>query len=313
MLDLKAFSDKVSEIVNEVSKSVVAVFTVRYGYDIFFNPIAVKGAGSGFIISPDGLIITNNHVITGFDRIIVVTPDGKKYEGLVVAKAPWKDLALVRIHASNLKPLKLGNSDKVRIGEIVFAIGNPLGLWAGPTITMGVVSAVGRSIEVSKGFVLEDLIQTDAAINPGNSGGPLVNVEGEAIGITTAIIPYAQGIGFAIPINEVKDFINMVMKYGRAVRAWIGIYGTNITPEIAKAYDLPVEEGVMIIKVTPGGPAERSGLKEADIIVEVDGVKIKSLKDLRKTLEKAIDKGYVTLEIIRGWRSFKVEVPLAIE
>ncbi len=165
VLDLKAFSNRISEIVEQVSKSVVAIFTVKYGYDAFLNPIAVRGAGSGFIISPEGLIITNNHVIAGSSQIIVVTPEGRKYNGVVLARAPWKDLALIKIPETNLQPIKLGDPDKVKVGEIVFAIGNPLGLWSGPTITMGVVSATNRTIKVTEELVLEDLIQTDAAIN----------------------------------------------------------------------------------------------------------------------------------------------------
>ena len=187
----------------------------------------------------------------------------------------------------------------------------PLGL-PGPTVTMGVISAIGRTI-VSENIVLEDLIQTDAAINPGNSGGPLINVSGEVIGIATAVIPYAQGIGFAIPVNTLKRFIVIVKKYGRPLRAWIGVYVTQVTPDMASAYSLPISEGVIVVRVAPGTPAHRYGLRVGDIIVRANKRDVKRVRDLKEEIENSIDRGYVRLSIVRGNRYFDIDVPLIIE
>lgn len=308
---LDDLSSEISKVISKSVKSVVALFTVSYAYDFMLNPIPVRGAGSGFAISKN-LIVTNNHVVSGSSKISVITADGTRTNGEVVSTAPWKDLALVSVE-EDLEPIQLGGSSSIKIGEIVFAVGNPLGLWSGPTVTMGVVSAVGRTIAAKPELILEDLIQTDAAINPGNSGGPLINIKGEAVGITTAIIPFAQGIGFAIPIDDVKVFLDHIRRYGKAIRAWIGVYVTDITPELARTYRLPVSNGVIIINVLRGSPAEEVGLRQSDIIVEVDGNEIKSSKDLRKAAEKAIEKGHIKVKVIRGYREFYLEVPLIIE
>jgi len=309
---LRELSKEVSDVISNVIKSVVAVFTVAYAYDLLLNPVPVRGAGSGFAVGND-VIVTNNHVISGSKDITVVSYNGDKARGYVISSAPWKDLALIAVDGVSLDAIKLGESSNVKVGEIVFAVGNPLGLWGGPTVTMGVVSAVGRTVSVNPELVLEDLIQTDAAINPGNSGGPLVNVRGEAIGITTAIVPYAQGIGFAIPIDEVKTFLESIRKYGKAVRAWIGVYVTDVTPELVKAYKLPVANGVIVLRVLRGSPADEVGLMPSDIIVEVDGRVIKSSKDLRKAAELGIEKGYVRAKVVRGDSEFYVNIPLLIE
>lgn len=308
---LDELSSEISKVISKSIKSVVALFTVSYAYDFMLNPVPVRGAGSGFAVSKN-LIVTNNHVVSGSSKISVVTADGTRANGEVVSTAPWKDLALVSVD-EDLEPIQLGDSSSIKIGEIVFAVGNPLGLWSGPTVTMGVVSAVGRTIAAKPELILEDLIQTDAAINPGNSGGPLINIKGEAIGITTAIIPFAQGIGFAIPIDDVKVFLDHIRRYGKAIRAWIGVYVTDITPELARTYRLPVSSGVIIINVLRGSPADEVGLRQSDIIVEVDGSEIKSSKDLRKAAERAIERGYIKVKVIRGYRELHLEVPLIIE
>ncbi|MEM1600776.1 MAG: trypsin-like peptidase domain-containing protein [Sulfolobales archaeon] len=308
---LDELSGEISKVISKSIKSVVALFTVSYAYDFMLNPVPVRGAGSGFAVSKN-LIVTNNHVVSGSSKISVVTADGTRANGEVVSTAPWKDLALVSVD-EDLEPIQLGDSSSIKIGEIVFAVGNPLGLWSGPTVTMGVVSAVGRTIAAKPELILEDLIQTDAAINPGNSGGPLINIKGEGIGITTAIIPFAQGIGFAIPIDDVKVFLDHIRRYGKAIRAWIGVYVTDVTPELARTYRLPVSNGVIIINVLRGSPADEVGLRQSDIIVEVDGSEIKSSKDLRKAAERAIERGYIKVKVIRGYRELHLEVPLIIE
>ncbi len=310
-MELREFSESVSLMIEEVSRSVVTIFTVTPKLDYFLGVRPVEGVGSGFVISGGGLILTNSHVVRGATGIKVLLPEGGNYLAEVIAADPYKDLALLRVGGASVKPLKLGDSDKLRVGELVFAIGSPLGL-PGPTVTMGVVSAVGRTI-TGRNITLEDMIQTDAAINPGNSGGPLVNSRGEVVGVTTAIIPYAQGIGFAIPVNTAKRFVDMVRKYGRPVRAWIGVYVAQVTKELAATYGLPVSEGLVVAKVVPGTPAEEVGIKVGDIIVKANEVKLRRTKELREVIEDSIGKGYVRLEIIRGSYLMEVEVPIAVE
>jgi S1-C subfamily serine protease len=207
--------------------------------------------------------------------------------------------------------MKLGDSNRIEVGEIVLAIGSPLGLLEN-SVTMGVVSAVGRTLTTQE-IILEDVIQTDAAINPGNSGGPLVNLNGEAIGVTTAIIPFAQGIGFAIPINAVKRFIEMVSKYGRPLRAWIGVYVAPLNPTMAALYKIPVNEGLLVIRVVPGSPADRRGIVEGDIIVSANGRSVRRTSELREAIEESIDKGSVTLQVQRGRKTFEVDVEIIVE
>ena len=310
-MDLKDLSHRIADIIEDVRESVVTISTVKLGLDELFGITPVKGVGSGFVIHNKGYIVTNSHVVRNASRVMVVLPDGESIEGRVLASDPQKDLALLKIDIEGLKQLALGDSDKVRVGELVFAIGSPLGL-PGSTVTMGIVSAVNRTI-VGENIILEDLIQTDAAINPGNSGGPLVNVDGEAIGVTTAIIPYAQGIGFAIPINTVKRFLDIIAKYGRPVMVWIGVYVAPINRQTAVMYGLPVEEGLVVVDVVRGGQAYSVGIRRGDIIVKANNKKVVSARDLRSAVEESIDRGYVRLDVVRGDRVYTLEVPIAIE
>lgn len=306
---LQRFSDDLARIVDGVKESVVTIVTEIPQMLSLFGYQAVTGYGSGFVVAP-GYIATNAHVVRDAARVAVLYYDGVSEEAEVVAADPYRDLALLKVDRA-VKPLPLGDSDSVRVGEIVLAIGSPLGL-PGPSVTLGVVSAVGRTI-VGENIVLEDLIQTDAAINPGNSGGPLVNVRGEVVGVTTAIIPYAQGIGFAIPINTVKRFIEMLKRFGRPVRAWIGVFVAPVNPRMAYAVGSPVSEGVVVVRVAPGSPAHVAGIREGDIIIKAGGKPVKSVRDLRLAIEDSIDKGYVELEVVRKRTRFVVEVPIAVE
>jgi len=308
-MDLRDLSREIASIVKKVKQSVVTISTVIPHPMSFLGYEPVKGYGSGFIIAP-GYVVTNAHVVSGASRVYVIFSDGYASEAELLAVDPHRDLALLQTVEHGV-PIKLGDSDKLEVGEIVLAIGSPLGLLEN-SVTMGVVSAVGRSIS-SREILLEDLIQTDAAINPGNSGGPLINLEGEAIGVTTAIIPFAQGIGFAIPINTVKRFIEMIRKYGRALRAWIGIYVMPLNPTISALYRIPVQEGLLIVRIIPSSPAERSGLLEGDIILSVEGKPARKVGDLRKAIEENIDKGYVELEVVRGASRFRVRTRILVE
>jgi S1-C subfamily serine protease len=307
---LGRLSGEISSLVEKAWDSVASVITTGVRVDTFLSLIPVRGVGSAFTISRDGYLITNNHVVSEVESIEVFL-GGRRLDGRLVARSPSHDVALLRVPEADLKPLKLGDSDSIKIGELVLAIGSPLGL-PGPNISLGVVSAVGRTIE-SEGFILEDLIQTDAAINPGNSGGPLLNMRGEVIGMTTAMIPYAQGIGFAIPINTIKRFIDMVSRYGRALRPWIGVITMPLGEHIARYLSLGTSEGLLVVRVLRGSPAHLHGIREGDIIIEAQGHPVRKVGDLRKILEESIEKGVVRLRIMRDYKDFSLEVPMAVE
>jgi len=239
---------KVLDILEETSKSVVNISIVKHVQHMFFQAVPVAGMGSGTIIDERGYVLTNNHVVGGAEKITVTLWNGEVMEGKIVGSCNVHDTAGVRVKRENLTVAKLGDSDSLRVGQRVYAIGNPFGLTGGPTVTSGVISALNRNIEAQRGL-LENLVQTDAAINPGNSGGPLVDLEGKVIAINTAIIPYAQGIGFAIPINSAKSCTVEVIKTGVSVRPWLGIIGLSLTEDIARYYDLGVDGGVLVTKV----------------------------------------------------------------
>ncbi|RMF87199.1 MAG: DegQ family serine endoprotease [Nitrospinota bacterium] len=238
------------------------------------------GQGSGFIISPDGYILTNNHVVGDADRITVGLADGRKFQARIVGTDPKSDVAVIKIDGENLPVLPLGDSDALEVGEWVIAIGNPFGLKH--TITVGVVSAKGRSTVGITDY--EDFIQTDAAINPGNSGGPLINLRGEAVGINTAIFSRSggyMGIGFAIPINRAKVIEKQLIQTGRVVRGYLGVSIQALTPELARSFGLETTEGVLITEVTRGSPAEKAGLRPGDVILAFHGKAVKDVGQFR--------------------------------
>jgi serine protease Do len=264
----------------------------------FFNtpgsPRETKSLGSGFIISNDGYIFTNNHVIKNATEIKVTLHNEKTYTARVIGSDPKTDLALIKIDAGGSLPtVDLGDSDSLKVGEWVLAIGNPFGLEE--TVTAGIVSAKGRVIGAG---AYDDFIQTDASINPGNSGGPLFNVRGEVIGINTAIINRGQGIGFAIPINMAKDLYPQLKK-GKVIRGWLGVVIQEITPELAKSLDLPDTKGVLITEVMASSPAERAGLKRGDVIIEFNGKRIKKSKELPATVAMTPVGSRVNIKVIR--------------
>ncbi len=239
-----------------------------------------RSLGSGFIIDAEGHIITNNHVVEGADEVIVRLSDEREFQAEVLGRDPKTDLALVKIKSSeNLPYLELGDSADLRIGDWVVAIGNPFGLEH--TVTAGILSARGRSIGAGP---YDDFLQTDASINPGNSGGPLLNLNGDVVGINTAIVAGGQGIGFAIPVNMAKGIVNQLKDKGKVVRGWLGVMIQKITPELAKSFDLKDEKGALVADVTAGGPAEKAGIKRGDVIVRFDGRDIKEWSELPLTV-----------------------------
>ena len=237
-----------------------------------------KGLGSGFIVSKDGYIVTNNHVISKAEDIQVVLFDGSRYTAEIVGQDPKTDLAVLKIEPEKeLRPVVFGNSDKLRIGDWVMAIGNPFGL--GYTVTVGIVSAKGRSLGLG---AYDDFIQTDASLNPGNSGGPLFNLGGQVVGVNTAIAARGQGIGFSIPSEMAKGIISQLMAKGKVTRGWLGVMIQPITQEIAESMGHESTDGALISDISPGSPAEKAGLRRGDVVVEFDGETIKEFTSLSK-------------------------------
>ncbi len=281
-------SSAIIDSANKVSGSVVSITQKSTVQNIFGQVYQSEAAGTGFIITSDGLILTNKHVVSDANSTYtVVMTDGKIYDAKVQSTDPYNDLAVIKIEARNLPVVELGDSDQLQVGQWVVAVGNALGKFQN-TVTSGVVSAKGRSIQASDSNSgqnsenLSNLLQTDTAINPGNSGGPLVNLKGQVIGINTAVASNAQGIGFAIPINAAKSAIESIKKSGKIIRPYLGVRYVQLTPDISKQNNLSVEQGALIARgssladfaVVPGSPADRAGIVENDIITEVNGEKI---------------------------------------
>ena len=259
-----------------------------------------QGSGSGFVITPDGFVLTNSHVVHGADRIEVALADGRRPDAHLVGDDPDTDLAVVRVYAPQLHPVRLGDSKTTRVGQVAIAIGNPYGFQC--TVTAGVVSALGRSFRANTGRLIDDIIQTDAALNPGNSGGPLVNSRGEVIGVNTAVILPAQGICFAIGIDTAKFVAGWLIKDGKIRRSHIGVGGQNVPlhRRLVRHHQLPVNSGVLVISVSPGSPAARAGLREGDVMLEFNGHPIPSIDALHKLLTGEQIGVESQLTVIRG-------------
>jgi len=299
----------VLEVLDKVSRSVVNVSTVKLLHHVFYRAVPVKGMGSGTIINPEGQILTNNHVVAGAEKIGVTLTDGRVLEGRVIGTCSTHDMAIVKVKEEKLPAAKLGDSDKLRVGQRVFAIGNPFGLAGGPTVTSGVISALNRSIESPRG-VIENLVQTDAAINPGNSGGPLVDMQGKVVAINTAIIPFAHGIGFAIPINSAKKCTNEIIAHGSMIRPWLGVSGLTVTREVASYHGLPIDRGVLVTRVIQGSPADNAGIVPGDMILEFAGKPTSNIEELVEEIQKRKAGEKVKILILRNSRRWIVEAVL---
>jgi serine protease Do len=273
------------EVVEKVSKGVVNINTVRLLHDYYYQIHPVQGMGSGVIFDPRGYVLTNNHVIEGAQKIAVTLSSSEVLKGKRMGACVSDDIAIVKVDAKDLPSIELGNSDELRVGQTVFAIGNPFGLQGAPTVTKGVISAVKRSIRSERG-VIEDLVQTDASINPGNSGGPLVDVKGRVVAINTAIVPFAQGIGFAIPVNHAKRCASEIIEHGKVMRPWLGVSGLTITGEVASYYNLPVDTGAIVSEVWGDSPAEAAGMQKGDIIIGFGDNAINGVEDLVKEVQR---------------------------
>ena len=298
MTALSALESQITEAVEKLSESVVSIDSVRVAREFGHGFIPVEGKGSGVIIDPKGYVITNNHVIDGAARVQVHLKDGRSFIGEVVGADSATDVAVIKVDANNLPAASLGDSEKLKVGQIALAIGNSLGLEGGPTVSMGVISALRRPLPGAD-FIFEGLIQTDTAINPGNSGGPLADLNGSVIGINTAMVPFAQGVGFAIPVNTVKWVANQIFEKGRVVRPWLGIVGTSLNKALARRYDLPGDSGVLVFEVDPRGPAYEAGLRVGDIIVQIGSHEIGQMKDVLSALSKLRINDEVEVSLLR--------------
>lgn len=272
---LDAFSRVVVHVAEKLRPAVVHLSTGRGRRE---------GSGSGILFTPDGFLLTNHHVVGGHDRVRVRTGDGAELEGAVVGQDPWTDLAVVQAQGSKLPHAEFGDSSRLRVGQLVVAIGSPFGFDS--TVTAGVISAVGRTLRSITGHLVDNVIQTDAALNPGNSGGPLVDGRGRVIGINTAVIRPAQGLCFAIPINMARDILPQLLQHGRVVRGYFGIHVRTVPlpRHLARQFDLTQDKGVEVVAVEENGPADQAGIQEEDILVGLAEKPVTSLDDLHKLL-----------------------------
>jgi serine protease Do len=268
-----------------------------------------QGLGSGVIVAADGYILTNNHVIDGANEIRVFTSDKRELKARVIGADPKTDIAVVKVEAKNLPTLPFADSSQAQVGDIVLAIGNPFGV--GQTVTMGIISATGRGNLGIEDY--EDFIQTDAAINPGNSGGALINASGQLIGVNTAILSRAggnQGVGFAVPANLARTVMNQLLKDGKVVRGYLGVLIQPVTPEIAKAFNLPDARGALVGEVTPDGPAARAGLAQGDVIIELNGVRVDDNRELRLKIGQLAPGSAIRLKLIRDGNPREINITL---
>lgn len=299
-----------------------------YGYSSPHKEFKQQGLGSGVIIenaSGSAYVLTNDHVVSGADEILVTLPDKREFKGKIVGADPASDIAVVKLDikkGEKIPQTALGDSGKLKVGQWAIAIGNPFGyaltldkgkVAAQPTVTVGVISALGRTIRIQD-KIYEDLIQTDAAINPGNSGGPLVNIKGEVIGINTAIYSPAGGsigIGFAIPINKAKDIVSQLLKEGKVARGFLGVGLDDLEEKVAKHLGLPNTNGAMVSSVEPGSPAEKSGIKDGDVILEINGAPVKNSAELALSIKKLKPGTKIKLTLWRQMKKAAVNAVLA--
>lgn len=305
---LDAYSRTVIAAAEKVSPSVVYIEVLQPVRSRRGNGQEPRGSGSGFIFTPDGFILTNSHVVHGAIRIEVTVSDGRKYEAVLIGDDMDTDLAVIRINAPNLVPAHLGEAQKIRVGQLVLAIGNPYGFQY--SVTAGVVSALGRSLRAQSGRLMDNVIQTDAALNPGNSGGPLVNSRGEVIGVNTAMVRPAQGISFATSIDTAKFVASRLIRDGRVSRSYIGLAGQNVPlpRRIVRHYNLSVDSGILVVSFENYSPARNGGLREGDIIIGLNNEPTAGIDDLHKLLTEERIGQKSAFQIIRGTQMLSLDV-----
>jgi S1-C subfamily serine protease len=301
---MDAFSNIVVGAVSTIKNAVVKI-------DIFKrqnNKFVAAGSGSGFIFSSDGFIFTNSHVVKGADKIKVSLLDGTEEEAYLIGDDPDTDIAVIKIYASGYSIARLGNSEDLKIGQLVIAIGNPYGYQH--TVTTGVVSALGRTLRTTSGRLVDNVIQSDAALNPGNSGGPMVNADGEVVGVNTAVIRGAQGLSFAVGINTAKDIAGYLIKEGKVLKAYLGVMMQEITinPRIINFYGLKNTKGLFVISIEKNSPASRTALREGDIIIGFDHFTVNSSNELFKLLTKDRIEKPAQLTVIRSAQKLDINI-----
>ncbi|MPZ13364.1 MAG: PDZ domain-containing protein [Chloroflexi bacterium] len=311
---LDAYSQAVVTVADRLRPSVVNISVMRRGTvrtPRGPEPFETPGSASGVIIAPDGYILTNSHVVHGGARPEIATSDGRTLPAQLVGDDPATDLAVVRVNANGLQAAEFGDSSRLRVGQLVIAIGNPLGFQA--TVTAGVVSAVGRSLRSQSGRLIENIIQTDAALNPGNSGGPLVDSRGRLVGVNTAVIQGAQGICFALPSNTARWVAGLLIKDGRVQRAYLGIAGEMrpLHARIARDHGLGTTSGVGVVQVIPGSPADRVGIRPGDVIVALDEAPVRGIDDLHRYLSGAPIEETVRVSLLRDGQRLDLVAALA--
>ena len=301
------------DIVRQLTPSVVHILTETRAPASFSQRVPTTGVGSGIVLHADGYVLTNNHVVEGAESITVTLDDGTSYPGRIVGRDSNPDIAVLKIEAAELQPASTGSAALLEVGEEVIAIGHALALSGGPTVSRGVISALGRTIDAGPQNTYVDLIQTDASINLGNSGGPLVNQRGEVVGVNTASIPGGQGIGFAIGIDDALSVSSQLIEKGFVERGFLGISPVNLTPVIATQIGVPVNEGIVVARVVENSGAQAAGLQGQDVIVSLGGVHIRNTGDLSKFLLENLPGEQVAVRIYRGGTEFETEAVLGQE
>ncbi len=293
-------ADNIQEVLAQIEPAVVSVRTRTLDLNVFLEPVPSEGAGTGFIIGSDGVIVTNNHVIQDAQRIEVVLADGDTVEAAVLGRDPDFDIAVLKIDRDGLPTATIGNSDELQVGDDVVAIGNALALEGGPTVTLGIISALDRALAIPGGGQLEPLIQTDAAINPGNSGGPLVNAAGEVVGINTAIIGGAENIGFSIEASAVLPIIEELREGVVRSRPFLGVQTISVDPEVVDQFGIEVDEGALVLEVIPGSAAELAGIQRGDVIVEIAGESVEGSEDVGSIVREHEPGEDIEITIVRA-------------
>ena len=300
----------VPAMVRRALPAVVSITTREIATNQFNQRIFTRGLGSGFIVARDGYILTNSHVVDGAEEIKVTLTDERRFRAVLVGSDRFTDLAVLKIEARNLPTLALADANRVAVGDPVVAIGSPLWIEGGPTVTAGVVSALGRSMEEPGLPILHNLIQTDAAINSGNSGGPLLNLAGRVVGINTAIIPSAHGIGFAISASGARPVVRALIASGRIVRPALNVSAVSVTPQVAYANDLPMARGALVTRVDEGSNAAAAELRDGDVITAVGGYPVKDLHHLHEAIERNRIGDTVALTVWRAGRTLTLTAVL---
>ena len=303
---LQQLEETMIDAVDKIVPSVVSVTTKGLHRISFYRVAPLQGQGSGVILSKEGYILTNAHVIKGAKEVNVVLSNGESYTAKVIGKSSIRDLAAIKINNGNLQPITMGNVDSIKVGQFALAVGNPLCL--GITATFGMVSAVNRTIQ-TRDLFLEGLIQTSAQINSGNSGGALVNTEAELIGIPTAMVPWSQGIGFAIAVDGVQAVFDELLETGTIKTPWMGIVGLSLNSGIANHYSVPTDKGALIVEL-PKGPTLTTGLEPGDVIIEINDKEISGMEELQREIMKQRVGSIMKLKVNRNNDIFDAKIEL---